>query len=226
MAAAALTADDVHFRWDTHWRGEFDLVDYVAGRMTFLGDYHALLGNEFRPFDPYQSNYTLAVSSSARIGATELAGVFHHVSRHLGDRTKKRPDGSDEAVAVNLLIGRLLRRVDARAATFDIRGEVGRALARAYVDYTWTAAGDVIARRTVSPRRAVYGRGVFELLGIDKTIAGRDRQHGHRVEAGIRLIGVRGDLDLFGGFERVIDADPLDRLPRSWAFAGFRLANR
>ncbi len=47
------------FTWDTHWGGDFDLVDYVHGRVTFLADYQALLGSEFRPFDPYQSNYTL-----------------------------------------------------------------------------------------------------------------------------------------------------------------------
>jgi hypothetical protein len=30
-------------------------------------------------------------------------------------------------------------------------------------------------------------------------------------------------MELFVGGERVIDADQLDRIPRRWAFVGFRL---
>src|SRR3990170_4410457 len=72
VAAAALASDDQRFTWDTHLAAEVDLVDYVQGRLTFLADYQALLGEEFRPFDPYQSNYTLAVSASVRRGPTEF----------------------------------------------------------------------------------------------------------------------------------------------------------
>jgi hypothetical protein len=32
-------------------------------------------------------------------------------------------------------------------------------------------------------------------------------------------------LELFAGYERVVDADPLDRQPRRWAFGGFRVVN-
>jgi hypothetical protein len=226
MAAAALSGDHERFRWDTHWRGEFDLVDYVRGRMTFLGDYQAVLGNEFRPFDPYQSNYTLAVSGSLRFGPTELIGVIHHVSRHLGDRVKKRPDGSDETIAINVLVGRVLRRIRAGATEVDVRAEIGRVIERAYMDYTWNTVADVTARRAVTDRTAVYARGILELLGVDREIAERGRQHGHRIEAGVRVFGTRAALELFGGYERVIDADPLDRLPRNWGFAGFRLLNQ
>ena len=35
-----------------------------------------------------------------------------------------------------------------------------------------------------------------------------------------------GALELFGGYERVVDADPLDRQTRQWAFVGFRLTGR
>ena len=104
MAAAKLAIDDQRFSWDTHWAGDFDLVDYVYGRISFLADYQALLGSEFRPFDPYQSNYLLEASGSYRIGKTELLGVLNHVSRHLGDRSKPA------AVAENSLGARVMRR--------------------------------------------------------------------------------------------------------------------
>ena len=95
--------------WDTHWGADFDLVDYVKGRVSFLVDYQAVLGNEFRPFDPNQGNYMLEFSGSRRLGRTELVGAFHHVSRHLSDRPKR------QAIAMNVLEGRVLRRFDVRA---------------------------------------------------------------------------------------------------------------
>jgi hypothetical protein len=33
-------------------------------------------------------------------------------------------------------------------------------------------------------------------------------------------------MELFAGVERRVDADPLDRLPKEWALAGFRLVSR
>jgi hypothetical protein len=75
----------------------------------------------------------------------------------------------------------------------------------------------------MSGRTALYGRASGDVYGVDPDYAGRETQVGGRLEAGVRLIGERGSIDLFGGYERVIDADPLDMLPRQWAFAGFRL---
>src|SRR5262249_61333503 len=83
MSAAKLAYDDPRFSWDVHWGGDFDLVDYVYGRVTFIGDYQGVLGSEFRPFDPYQSNYLLEAIGSYRFGDTEVLGVLNHMSWHL-----------------------------------------------------------------------------------------------------------------------------------------------
>jgi hypothetical protein len=220
LAAASLgSGDHTRFMWDTHWGGDFDLVDYVVGRFGFLVDYQAVLGNEFRPFDPNQGNYTLEFSGSGRINGTEIAAVFHHVSRHLGDRPKR---GS---VAVNVLEARVLRRFDPAGTTVDVKLEGGHALQRAYVDYTWIGSADVTARRGVNGTLSAYGRVYGEFYGTERSIAGRGTQRGGRLEAGVRLRGKGGAMDLFAGYERVIDADPLDRQPRSWPFVGFRLVN-
>src|SRR5947208_14990377 len=88
MSAAKLAYPDQRFSWDVHWAGDFDLVDYVFGRVAFIGDYEAVLGSEYRPFDPYQSNYLLEATGSIRSGKTEVLGVLSHVSRHIGDRFK------------------------------------------------------------------------------------------------------------------------------------------
>jgi hypothetical protein len=220
LAAAGLGNDDDRFSWDTHWGGDFDLVDYVHGRATFLVDYQALLGNEFRPFDPYQSNYLLEAAGSVRLGKTEIYGVLNHVSRHLGDRFKR------VAVAENSLGPRVLRRFSPGDTTIDLRADMRKVIARAFMDYDWIGAIDVTVRRPLQGRASVYGRGFGETYLVDKAIAGRDRQDGGRLEAGVRLQGTGGAMDLFAGYERVVDADPLDRTARRWAFAGFRLVGK
>jgi hypothetical protein len=217
MSAAALTHNDNRFSWDTHWAGDLDLVDYVQGRFTFLADYQALLGSEFRPFDPYQSNYLLELSSSYRLGGTEIAGVFSHISRHLGDRFKR------VAVAENSVGPRVMRRFAGSKGAVDLRVDARKVIARAYADYSWI--GDVAVGlhgptgRRVMPYAQMIGTGI----GVDPVIAGRKTQYGGRAEGGVRIAGTAGDLEFFGGVERMIDADPLDRLPRRWAFVGFRL---
>jgi hypothetical protein len=218
MSAAKLAYEDQRFSWDVHWGGDFDLVDYVYGRVTFIGDYQGLLGSEFRPFDPYQSNYLLEAIGSYRFGQTEVLGVLSHISRHLGDRFKPI------AVAENSLGPRVMRRFtfDSNKA-LEVRGNVRKVIARAYVDYTWMTDIDFIGKVVVRPHLGVYGRAYGQLITVDKTIAGRGTQPGGRVEAGILLPGVQGNMELFVGGERVIDADQLDRVPRRWAFVGFRV---
>lgn len=220
MDAGFLGSDDhARFMWDTRWGGDFDLVDYVAGRLSFIVDYQAVLGNEFGPFDPNQGNYTLEVSGSKRFGQTELAGVLHHVSRHLSDRPKRI------YVAMNVAELRVLRRFDWRGTTVDLTAEGGHLLRRSYVDYLWVGNVDVTARRPVNGVVSGYGRVFGEFRSIDPAKSRRDTQRGGRVEAGVRLRGRRAAMDLFAGWEQVIDADPLDRQTRSWPFAGFRLVN-
>jgi len=220
MSAEALSYDDPRFSWDIHWAGDFDLIDFVAGRLMFLADYQTILGNEFRAFDPYQSNYTLEASGSARVGPTEVALVLNHVSRHLGDRQKRI------AVADNSLGGRVLRQIAVGPTTVDLRGDLRWVIARAYVDYTWIAVADATLRRPVSEHVGAYAHGNLELYGVDTSIAGRDNQVGGRLEGGVRLSGNRGALELFAGWERMVDADPLDRITRQWLYAGFRLVGR
>jgi hypothetical protein len=217
MSAAKLAYPDQRFSWDTHWAGDFDLLDYVYGRMSFLADYQALLGSEFRPFDPYQSSYLLEASGSIRLGKTELLGVLSHVSRHLGDRYKR------VAVAENSLGPRVMRRFTVGPVNLEARGDLRKVIAHAYVDYSWISDVDVIVRSDLNTRTGVYGRAFGELIPVHQAIVGRDRQAGGRLEAGLRLRGTKGDVELFVGAERVVDADQLDRVARRWAFAGFRL---
>ena len=217
LSAAGLASPDPRFSWDTHWGGDFDLVDYVRGRFSLLADYQALLGKEYRLFDPNQGNYTLAVSGSARVKGLEFAGVLYHVSRHLSDRPKR------VAVAFNALELRVMGQRSIGGNTVAVRLEGGPVIARAYVDYAWMAVGEATLRRPLSPHVAFYSTGRSDLYMVDRTIYDRINQQGGRVEGGLRLTGKGGALDVFGGYERVVDAHQVDLMQMSWAFAGFRL---
>jgi hypothetical protein len=63
------------------------------------------------------------------------------------------------------------------------------------------------------------------MFGVDGS-GNRSTQTGGRLEAGVRFNGRAGALELFAGFERRVDADPLDFLAQRWAVAGFRLVGR
>jgi hypothetical protein len=213
-------ADDPRFVWDTHFGGDLDVVDYVTGRISMLVDYEAVLGSQFRAFDPNQGNYTLEASGSVRVGETEIAGVLHHVSRHLGDRPKRFP------VAWNVIGVRVMRRVPVAGATVDVTVDGGRLVQHSTIDYKWTGDLDLLIRRPVNERVGLFARGTGELFLIDSTLSDRGRQTGGKAEAGVRLNGRRGALELFAGYERRVDADPLDFHAHDWALAGFRLLAR
>jgi hypothetical protein len=213
--------DDIRFSWDTHFGGSLDVVDYVAGRVGIYVDYQAVLGDEFRIFDPNQGNYTLEANASGRVNdSTEIVGIFHHVSRHLSDRPKRF------AIAWNLLGARVLHHAEVGSGTIDIDLEGGRIVQHSFVDYAWIGELHVQGRRPLNKRVTVYGRAAGQWVGVNDEVPGRERQAGGFVEAGLRLKGTAGVMELFAGVERRVDADALDRLPQRWGLAGFRLLSR
>lgn len=227
-AAALLTSTptpapvvpDQRFSWDTHFGGSFDVVDYVAGRTSVTIDYQALLGSEYRPFDPNQGNYTLEAASSARIGDVEVVGVFHHVSRHLSDRPKRF------AIAWNTAGARILKRVTINGITIDGEADLGRTTQHSYVDYLWIGELNLLARHPLTERVGVFVHGTGQFFTVDNTVPNRGTQAGGLAEAGVRINGQAGALELFIGYEKRVDADPLDRQPQHWGLAGFRILSR
>jgi len=219
IGAAALSTNDRRFRWDTHFGGDVDVVDYVSGRVRVVADYQAVLGNEFRPFDPNQGNYVLEPSASLRVGGFEVAGLFHHESRHLSDRSKRF------SIDWNVVGGRVLKRADAETTTLEVEAGFGTVVKHTFTDYKWVGDADVLVRRCLSDRFAVYARGTVVVYGVDGTVP-RSNQTGGRGEIGVRVTGQAGAIELFAGGERLVDADPLERVGEEWPFAGLRLISR
>ena len=219
LGANSLSGGDPRFSSDAHFGGAADLLDYVKGRVSVVADYEVVLGSEYRAFDPNQGIYILEASASGWAGDTEIAGVFHHVSRHISDRPKRY------AIAWNVLGARLMRKVNLPGDTsVAVRLGGGRIVQHADVDYRWNADIDITVRHPINPHVGLYANGSGELFTVDPLIKGRtDTQRGGRFEAGVRLGGGGGALELFAGVERRLDADPVDYLPVTWAIAGFRM---
>lgn len=220
-ATPAPAVPDQRFSWDSHFGGSFDIADLVVARLGVTADYQAVMGSEYRPFDPNQATYMLEGFVSARVAPdTEVAGIFHHVSRHLSDRPKAF------AVAYNEIGGRLMRRQVVGTTTVDVDLEGGRAVQHSYVDYTWLGEAQLLVRHPINPRVGVFAHGSGQVYAVDELVAKRGTQGGALVEAGVRVTGRAGVLEIFAGYEKRVDADPLDRLSQRWGLAGFRLLSR
>ncbi len=212
-----LTSDDERFVWDANIGIDVDVVDYGLGRMAIVANYEVVMGSEFRPFDPNQGNYILEASASARTGAFELAGVFHHESRHLSDRPKRR------SVDWNMVGGRISRDLLLGRTELHGRADVRGVIRRGFVDYRWEVDTNVAARVALRPRLAAIARGGFRVLGVNAS-RNRGTQHGYRAEGGLRVEGRAAALDLFVAAERRIDPFQLELSTATWLTAGFRFS--
>jgi hypothetical protein len=214
-----LVEDDPRFVWDARFGGELDFIDFGRGRVTFVGEYEVLLGEQFRMFDPNQGNYTLGGSLSARLRGVEIAGVFHHVSRHLSDRPKRQAiDWNMAGARVRGGFSRGRTEVESR---MDVRGVVQHS----YVDYQWEVDAATRAQVRLAPRAAAVIGGGIRVLGVDAT-RGRSTQYGARGEGGVRLEGQAANVELLVAVERRIDPYQLEFSTGSWVTAGFRLLSR
>lgn len=214
-----LSSDDARYVWDTRFAGELDVIDYGVGRATFLISYEAVLGEQLRAFDPNQGNYILAASASARAAGLELAGVFHHESRHLSDRIKIVP------VDWNMLGGRVSKAVTSGRARMAGRADLRGVVQKSFVDYTWEFDLVMSSHLALRPRVALISAVDLRVLGVDGS-RNRSTQTGFRGEGGMRFEGKAGAAELFLAAERRIDPYPLEFSTVTWVSAGFRLLTR
>jgi len=214
-----LVSDDPRFVWDAYWGGDLDVIDYGRGALTFAAIYETILGNEFREFDPNQGNYMLEGSASVRARAVEVAGVFHHVSRHLSDRPKRFP--VDWNMIGGRVRGNLIRGRTEIRAQVDMRGVIEKS----FVDYDWEMDAVSRVRMGLTPRTSLVGTGGFGVVGVDGS---RDRgdQYGWRGEGGVHVDGGAAALELFVAGERRIDPYQLEFSTATWLTTGFRLLSR
>lgn len=219
LAAEHLSTDDVRFKWDTNFGGDVDLVDYGRGRLNFLANYQAILGHEFRAFDPQEGNYVLEGSLSLRTPGLETSAVFYHQSRHLSDRAKRF------AVDWNMFGGRVEKTLSRGAYSMDARADLRGVIYKSYVDYNWELDSNVRNAYRLGPKVSVISDAGVRLLGVNGS-QNRGTQTGAHGEGGIRFDGRGAALELYVSVERRIDPYPTEFATASWFGAGFRLLSR
>jgi hypothetical protein len=210
-------AEDERFVWSGIIGVDVDVMDYGLGRTAIVANYEVVMGREFRPFDPNQGNYILEASTSARTGAFELAAVFHHVSRHLSDRPKRR------SVDWNMVGGRMSGDLQRGRASLQGRADIRGVIRRGLVDYRWEVDTEVAARVSMRPRLALIARSGVRVLGVTGE-ADRGTQYGYRGEGGLSFEGRGATVDLFIAAERRIDPYQLELSTATWLTTGFRIA--
>ncbi len=212
-----LSGDDPRFQFDLDTGGDLDIWDYVHGRVNTAFNYEAILGEQYQPFDPNQGNYSIEISSSVRAGATEVSGVYHHTSRHLGDRPKIY------GIAWNLLGVQVAHARTGPASDWQVRARAAKATAIFFVDYDAELTADARYRRRLTPYVAVVGRASGIVRTIDPQRSSRPTQRGGRLEGALRFTGRGAGVEFYAGVEQRIEADAIEARPMRWAFMGFRV---
>lgn len=219
MTAEHISHPDPRYVWDMNYGGEMDLFGYRSTRMTFVANYQAMLGEQFRDFDPNQGNYILAGSFTTVVRGVEMGPVFYHQSRHLSDRVKTF------AVDWNMLGGRVATHIEEGAGSVDLRLDLRRTVQQTYVDYRWELDAGGRGQYRLHPHVALVGGGFLRRLTVDGT-RNRGAQTGGRVDGGIRIEGTRGAVEFFLAVERRIDPFQLEFGTERWTSVGMRLLSR
>ena len=214
-----VTSDDARFNWIFHFGGDVDVVRFDSATATFIAGYEAIAGEQFRRFDVNQGNYLLEGQLLFQVWGIEIGPVWHHVSRHLSDRSKRFP------IDWNMIAIRAKKDLSRGRLDASWQADMRATVTSANVDYDWeTEMGGTMAYR-VSPRLAWTGAGSWRLIGVDGS---RDRsaQVAGKLESALRLAGRAAAAEVFIGVERRVDPYPIEFGTASWFLAGLRLSSR
>ena len=216
---AHLSSDSPRYNWEANYGGEFGIVAYGRTQLTFVANYQAVLGEEFHPFDPNQGNYILEGVLSTRIKGLYVAGVFHHLSRHLADRPKRPP------VDWNMLGGRVGTMFTRGGTEIEARFDLLGSILKTNVDYDWELHTGAQVHRRVYGTVGLIGGAQLRHIWTSERFT-RDNLTGGRGEGGFRVTGRAATIELYLAVERVIDPYPIERGTDTFTSVGMRLLSR
>jgi hypothetical protein len=213
---SALTSSNPLFAYIARVNADIDVVDYVAGRINFFGQYEGVLGTERRQLDLNHENFVVEASATLRVRSSEIGAAFHHVSRHLTDRQ------FDSVTAWNEATFRAAHVLTARGTTYWGHVDFSKVLQHSNVDYSWITRVELDLDRPLNAKTRFVATGNATLAQI-RDPATRLHQFGARGEGGIVFGGRKGGMELYGAFEHRIDAYPISHARVHWWEIGFRL---
>jgi hypothetical protein len=220
VTVARMETEDLRFSLVERSRADLDLAAYRRGRINFFIDTELVMGSERRAFDLNQANIIFETSASYRVGRFDIAGVVHHVSRHVVDRE------FDRVPAWHTIGPRIERTIVTPNSTIDFIADFGYVVQHTFVDYSWTSQLTLRVDRAVWHDAHIFASGRTGWVGVDRPVLGRAPQNGSRIEGGVHLPGQQALFDLYAAHERRIDGYPTSREPSSWLEFGFRLVTR
>ena len=216
LKAARYVPADEEQAWTGWIGGGADLLRAGRATLEFTADVETIIGGERRTFDANQANYHLAGAVRFALGGYEIAPFFHHVSRHVVDRTKT------QAVDWNM--------VGVRASTPLPGGRgrvtlgVGHTIQVSLVGYGWELTG----RGEVDLLKRGFGE-VYAVLDLRRVTADlvpafpRGSFTDATVEGGVRWRSGPRSLDTFAAFERRNDVFVEAPGARDRLLLGFRI---
>ena len=216
---AHLSDESPRYNWDANYGGELGIVAVGRSQLTFVANYQAVLGEEFHPFDPNQGNYTIDGVLSSRVKGFYVAGVFHHLSRHLADRPKRPP------VDWNMMGGRVGRIFTYGGTDIEARFDILGAILKTNVDYNWEMHAGARAHHPVYGTFGLIGSAMLRQVGTNG-LGNRGTQTGGRGEGGFRISGKAATIELYLAAEKVIDPYPTEFGTANYASVGMRLLTR
>jgi hypothetical protein len=217
LSLAGMETEDPRFSVVQRSRADVDFADYGRGRINFLFDGELVMGSERRTFDLNQANVIFEASASVRIATVEVAGVVHHVSRHVVDRA------FDRVPAWHTIGVRGTRVFSAPRSALAVTLEYGHVVQHTFVDYTSIGQATIRFDERLGGVAHVFAMGAGEIVGVDSSVSNRDRQTGARLEGGVHLPSPHAAADFYAAWERRVDGYPTSRQPSSWLEFGFRL---
>ena len=216
---AHLSDDSPRYNWDANYGGELGIIAVGRTQLSFVANYQAVLGEEFHPFDPNQGNYTIDGVLSSRVKGFYVAGVFHHLSRHLADRPKRPP------VDWNMMGGRVGRIFKSGATDVEARFDLLGAILKTNVDYNWEMHAGARVHHHVYGTFGLIGSATLRQVGTNG-LGNRGTQTGGRGEGGFRISGKAATIELYLAVEKVIDPYPTEFGTEKYASVGMRLLTR
>ena len=150
---SALASGDPHFAYLARVNADLDVIDYVAGRLNFFGQYEGVLGTERRRLDLNHENFVVEASATRRVRSSEIGVAFHHVSRHLIDREFEGVTAWNEATF------RAAHVLTARGTKYWGHVDVSKVLQHSNVDYSWITRVELDLDRPLNANHAIRSHG-------------------------------------------------------------------
>ena len=210
---------DRRFNWDADVSIDVDVVDAGFLRGNLFASVETIIGNQLRGVDPNQNNYTADMSVFFRLPRGELMTTFHHVSRHMSDRS------GDQSISWNMIgvgYGNLFT-----LSRFNVDVDAGvRALwtvERAGVDYVSQFGAYFELTKPISDRFALIGSADGVAVKLDPEKLQRGNLRALQLEGGLRIINRAAAFDLYIAREQRIDATSQLREFTQWTKLGVRI---